>query len=810
MRRNGALSRRVWAAVAMAALGWQSDFAGAAIVRDGQAQAEIVVAEKPPRMVQLAARELQTYIEKISGARLPIATEPSPDCPVQVYVGRSPHTDRLKVTDEGLADGAFRMASGGNWLALLGRDSDFVPAEPWARNHGDRARAQKEWDALTGERWGHPAVSTFKGYHKELGVWESDERGSLNAVYAFLRMLGVRWYMPGAFGEIVPSMRTIPLPQGSRTVRPDFRWRCFHFYYNGFFLASAEEALWQLRLGLNARGSPGGHGIRNVLAHERTKQAHPEWYRLVGDTRDTTHRGSGSPCLSSQGLARSNVAFAQALFRVYGWPIVSVMPTDGYSNLCQCELCRGKGTPGRGYQGQLSDYVWAYVDRVARELHKTNPGKKVSCYAYSSYLLPPEKIERLSPNVVVGICQWRSEFREAEVRDRYRALRRAWLEKLPSKELYTWDYYLHARPGRRYEGLPAYYPHLIAEDLRALKGICRGEGIEVYRTRGADPDPSLAVNHLNCWLTARLWWDADQDVAALLDEYYRGFYGPAAGEMKAFIEYCEASWPRMMKEVAAIDRAVELLAAARKAAGDTMAGKRVGLVADYIRPLTQLRAKLAMGRGKVPAARAYPRKRKDLVLDGKLDEAFWQGMATYSLRELETGKRPASGTRFRAAWADDKSLIFGIECRDGDMGHLNVGARKRGDTNIWNGDCIEILLETQVHTYYQIAVSPAGAVVDVDREKRVDTLWSSGAEVAVHVGEDFWSLEVRVPVAGEKQAEVDAKNGVAGRQPSGTHPWYFNVCRQRVRGEARELSAFSPTGKKVFHEVMKFGRLYMR
>jgi len=36
------------------------------------------------------------------------------------------------------------------------------------------------------------------------------------------------------------------------------------------------------------------------------------------------------------------------------------------------------------------------------------------------------------------------------------------------------------------------------------------------------------------------------------------------------------------------------------------------------------------------------------------------------------------------------------------------------------------------------------------------------------------------------------------------------VCRQRVRGEARELSAFSPTGKKVFHEVMKFGRLYMR
>lgn len=39
------------------------------IVTDGRANAQIVIAEERPRMVTLAALELQYYIEQISGAR---------------------------------------------------------------------------------------------------------------------------------------------------------------------------------------------------------------------------------------------------------------------------------------------------------------------------------------------------------------------------------------------------------------------------------------------------------------------------------------------------------------------------------------------------------------------------------------------------------------------------------------------------------------------------------------------------------------------------------------------------------------------
>ena len=110
------------------------------------------------------------------------------------------------------------------------------------------------------------------------------------------------------------------------------------------------------------------------------------------------------------------------------------------------------------------------------------------------------------------------------------------------------------------------------------------------------------------YVTARLYWDADQDVDALLKEYYEKYYGPAAKEMKAFIEFSEANWPKMSTDAAPIAKAMELLAAARKAAGDTVYGQRVDLLLDYCRkPLAALSEKLGKGRNKELKFYAAPR-----------------------------------------------------------------------------------------------------------------------------------------------------------------------------------------------------------
>jgi len=100
------------------------------LVENGEARAELIISETPTRTQRLAARELQTTLKKISGAELPIVSEPSGDFPVKLYVGASSHTDGLGVWADGLRYGAYRIVSGEDWMVFIGDDTDFVPIEP--------------------------------------------------------------------------------------------------------------------------------------------------------------------------------------------------------------------------------------------------------------------------------------------------------------------------------------------------------------------------------------------------------------------------------------------------------------------------------------------------------------------------------------------------------------------------------------------------------------------------------------------------------------------------------------------------------
>ena len=795
------------------------------IIKDGQPRAEIVIAEKPTRTAKLASTELQRFIQRISGAAVQIVTAPTDAFPVKVYVGRSPETDRLKLRDDDLRHGAFRMVSGKNWLALLGSDTNYVPPEPWPRHPGDKkevAKVMGEWDAKSGGKWGNPVMSAHRLYSPSLDLWTTDGRGSINAVYHFLKTLGVRWYYWDESGLIVPALKDIPLPKADLVSRPDFPMRDMLIYYSEFFYARpglelhVDRVKWQLWLGLssdvNYIGHTQGHGTMVAIMRDEIKKAHPEYYAIKNGERAIEMGGYGVPCLSSEGLLKENVKMVRAAYDVLNEPMFSVAPSDSF-RLCECGLCKGKDTPKRGFKGSLSDYVWAYFDRAARELHKTHPDRKVQCIAYVPYLLPPEKIETFSPNAVVGITQHRSSFYDRGTRETFRKLRRDWLAKLPSRTLWNWDYYLTTWENRSaYVHVPTFFPRLISEDLKDLKGISLGDHIDVATTlpgRDAEFGDAMSVSHLNVVVTAACLWDTDTDVDALLEEYYKKYYGPAAKEMKAFTEYAEANWMKATKDHKVIDRFLELLAPATKAAGqDNIYAVRIARLAKYMQPLTILRDRLAKGREGAPVVRALGRDAKDVVIDGKLGEAFWQGLPEHSLSDVEIGVAPQWSTTFRASWSGD-SLYLAIVCRDRDTKNLNIKTRDPRSPRVWEGDNIEILLETQTHAYYQIAVSPVASIAEADRRMGINTDWSSGSQVAAHIGRDTWTVEIRIPAAGAEAATVDPRRGVSGKRPTRTYPWYFNICRQRDRLRSHELTAFSPTGKPNFHMPMKFAKLYV-
>ncbi len=284
------------------------------------------------------------------------------------------------------------------------------------------------------------------------------------------------------------------------------------------------------------------------------------------------------------------------------------------------------------------------------------------------------------------------------------------------------------------------------------------------------------------------------------------FYGPAANAMKAFMDYSKASGPLMGKNTESLDKALELLAVARKVAGDTIYGKRIDLAFESLALFKKGREQRIATRKSAPQALAVERKSSGLKLDGNLDKPFWKGAPVYELKDLVTGKSPIFKTTFQVAWSDG-SLVFGVRCADADMNNLSISTTKSGDEKIYSDDEIELFLETPSHAYYQITINAAGALIDLDRD-RGHPQWASEAESAVYRGTDFWSLEIRIPTTVETpEGGLDRRKRVAGKKPVAEAPWYFNVCRQRVRGKAMEHSAFSPTVTGGFAVPSKFGKL---
>jgi len=163
--------------------------------------------------------------------------------------------------------------------------------------------------------------------------------------------------------------------------------------------------MWGNRLGVRRPyGRQAAHGFREMTDNEHTMQHHPDWFALYGGQRhNQPHTKNNQLCYSNEELFAETVRFARIQFDHFDMDVVSIMPPDGYTAICQCELCKGKESPELGPRGNLSNYVWDFVNRVAMEIAKTHPGKKISNCAYGVYTEPPSSIDKLEPNVQVII-----------------------------------------------------------------------------------------------------------------------------------------------------------------------------------------------------------------------------------------------------------------------------------------------------------------------------------------------------------------------------------------------------------------------
>jgi len=799
------------------------------IVKDGKANAQIVIAsENRPRMATLAALELQYYIQKISGAKLPIVTAVDTNVPVKIYVGKSLETDKLGIKTDDLKYGAYRIASGDNWIVLLGADFDFIPPQPMPKDRKDMPRANAEWDELIKDKtemgWGFPFASQWK-FHwepKDLqniissrygedalpiwkgasdslkGFWKQDEGGTANAVYAFLRNLGVRWFMPSDLGEVIPEMQTISVKPINETVNPAYAVRDWNYYnYSGF---SYDDVMYSRRCGMNSGYEKignvhGPHGLTMVTSTDAMKKAHPEYYALISGKHDTEHRGSGTACFSSEGLMEETAKYIRFMYDKYDLPLIDIWPADGMK-VCQCEKCKGK-TP--------SELVWGFADKVAREVYNTHPQKFVSCGAYTPYREAPDNIVKFSPNLVVQISnRGRALMSDTEHWVKYQEQIKQWSDRIAPGNIMRLENSRYFLGGEGDRIIPIVYPVIhprgIARDLKYLKGISFGDTGEQSQAQSRWVAPGL--NHINLYVQSQFLWDPDQNVDAVLDDYYKSFYGPAASQIKEAFDYAEdnlafkdtsrpggrANPKNVSLEVSLKFR--ELIDKARQVAGDTVYGKRIDLIISELIPKDELIAKnkednsdYVKFRAKAPLATGH-------------EGADLSSAKSYNLKDNKTGETPAVETSFKAGW-DKNALLLEITCKEPHMDKLPVSPQVHG------GDYVAISLETTKHSYYHIEVNPDGAIV----EGMPASKWKSLADVKTERGADFWRLRLSIPVVGDEDAAADPNHKVHGDKPTAKNPWYFNVGRYRKLDEKNaELQAFSPT-KRTLHQPKMFGRL---
>lgn len=747
---------------------------------DSTSMGRIIIDPNAPPTVQLAAKQLEEYMSKILGISLMVDTYIDGSEDVIFFVGSSSFTNRLGIKQEDFSDGSFRILSRENWICLVGNDRRFVPTEPYSKSQYDINGTLKDFATLSGASWGTPFTDLYKSYSPTLDIWEFDNHGSFDAVTQYLRELGVEWYLPGTIGEVLPHINSIPLRESDSLHTPRYVYQEMIHYYNRFNIADSEEILWQLRLSYNrypeVLGSVAnkGHGLEEVL-FDLIRPLDSTMFLSLNGRRQMRLGKYGMPCLSSEQLFERNLKYARDYFDIYDEPVISVMPPDGFIYMCDGPECIHKSKPEMGDLGRNSDYVWSYVDRVSRELLKTHPNKKVLCFAYSTYTLPPKDLKKLNPNIIVGICRSMDVFYDLSLDSKYQLIIDAWKE-LSDSEIILWDYLLHNKPGSTLEHLPVLFPKNIARDCSRNLDQIQGRYVEVYRRNTACDtcvDLSLAFNHMNVYILSRLRWE--EDFEKLMNQYYTTFYGPVAIEVRKLFTYIEENYTLFRNDYSKLAEVYQLLDTAREKSNKYgyPYQDRISLLHDFLIP-SRLTAKKIKRRSLTDYAVILKNDSRDSFLfDGNLLDVIWKDKYKYFLlydKDRSNRKR----TNFMVARTGNTLILSLLDLNiDGD-GYYELSLRTSKGSSF---------RATFNRSFLNIVEGPSDFFKYKNNRDR-----------------ESWTAEIVI--------DLDTIDGEL--MPTKALPWYFNLGYKSRAGLHNSEGSFTSRHRNALDDESYYSELYFR
>ncbi|MBI5687339.1 MAG: DUF4838 domain-containing protein [Verrucomicrobia bacterium] len=495
------------------------------LVAPGFAPAPIVVFKDAPPRTRDAAVTLADYIEKTGGARPQIVDgEPQPVPERAIWVGYQPALKTLfpKLDFDFKQPEEILVAANENHLVIAGRD---------------------RWDPR------HLTVPSREGRP----VPKQQEYGTANAVYTFLHdKLGVRWLWPGELGVDLNRRDTIRFAPFERRYHPPIRARggVFHFssQINTRGYGRAHEWARLQRLQLDSLEMEGGHAFSDWW--ERYHKTHPDIFALQPDgTR------SGFPNPRTAKLCMSNPKVwelwlkdvAEQLAKDPTRTVFNASPNDGWmSGHCVCKNCSAWDHPDseprlfhwKKHQEErpaLSDRDVTFANKLGELIKAKYPGKDyhVLMLSYGHSRPAPVKA-RPADNVIMSVVA--NFFGRTGLVDRgstrgdtYRQQFQAWAKIVPAM---LWRPNTGSPAGWQ-QGLPDLHVTQTIKDLKDVAAAnCIGIFIDSVWEHWATQGPQYYV-------MAQLVWDPAQDGTAILNDYYRRGFGPAADAVRAYFEMWE-------------------------------------------------------------------------------------------------------------------------------------------------------------------------------------------------------------------------------------------------------------------------------
>lgn len=458
------------------------------LVEHGEARATIVIGENAAPQAEEAANALQSVLKTMSGATLPIARTGEAVEGTRILVGQS-----QAVQDLGIAiptGHTAQMAEENFVVKTIGPNLVLAGNEDWSYN------------------------------------------GTLFAVYDFLEDdLGCRWYMPGPFGEVIPKRESVVIGDIDRAESPSFRIR--DIWYSGWMPETEQDRAWMeawyvrnklTRLELSL---PGDGSIVRLAPADPYFESHPHIYAI-------DEHGDRVPdmlCMTEPDTVKIGAETIKAAFRedpsmlTFGFA-----PPDGYPT-CHCDNCQAyfPGLYGKGYgDPSLSEIWFQFANAVAAEVEREFPDRWVLTNGYANRVRPPESVKPLAPNLgiqsaILSACTFHPVGDpRCWQRQVYKDVLDRWTERLDFVIVYDYD------PGKVLDNLPFPMLHNLKKDFPYFHSI----GLWGFWTEGQN---AWMVNHLSYYVRAKLMWDVNANVNALVREYCQTFYGKAASSVEQYI-----------------------------------------------------------------------------------------------------------------------------------------------------------------------------------------------------------------------------------------------------------------------------------